>query len=358
MGLDSLCGFLGVYVVCFLVVPLMSYKVSVLVSVYGVEHYIERCARSLFEQTYSNLEYIFVDDASVDNSMAELERVMKEYPEKEPAIKIIRHKINKGLAATRNTAFDNAQGEFVCVVDADDWMEPDGIERLVAEQVATGADVVWGKALMHTEYGVQELSEPRYKDLMEWRICYLRFTEGLVMVNWRRIIRRSLLEEYHIRHEEGLQIGNDKQVMPLIAYYAKSFGSIDSIVYHYERRNSTSRTYKSSHGEYDLFAHTREVESMKRVIRFLEDKEPVYLQTAQLSKLEKLLRYRKEALQNASREGFEIMVNYIMETPAIYRSHIGWSTPSLITGLKRNYEVSRLWTIGKQLVKRILTIKI
>jgi glycosyltransferase involved in cell wall biosynthesis len=333
----------------------MGYKVSVLVSVYGVERYIERCARSLFEQTYANLEYIFVDDASGDSSIGKLERVIKDYPEKEPAVKIIRHEANKGLAAARNTAFDNARGEFVCVVDADDWMEPDGIERLVTEQVATGADVVWGKALMHTEYGVQELSEPKYKDLMEWRICYFQFTEGLVMVNWRRIIRRSLLEEYHIRHEEGLHIGNDKQLMPLIAYYAESFSSIGSIVYHYERRNSTSRTYKSSHGGYDLFAHTREVESMKRVIRFLADKEPGYLRIAQFAKLEKLLRYRKEALQNASREGFEVMVNYIMETPAIYRSHIGWSAPSLIMGLKKNYKVSRFWTIGKQLVKRILT---
>jgi glycosyltransferase involved in cell wall biosynthesis len=302
------------------------------------------------------LEYIFVDDASADNSMGELERVIKEYPEKESAVKIIRHEVNRGLAATRNTAFDNAHGEFVCVVDADDWMEPDGIERLVTEQVATGADVVWGKALMHTDYGVQELSEPSYKDLMEWRICYFRFTEGLVMVNWRRIIRRSLLEEYHIRHEEGLQIGNDKQLMPLIAYYAQSFSSIDAVVYHYERRNPSSRTYKSSHGGYDLFAHTREVESMQRVIRFLADKEPAYLETAQFAKLEKLSRYRKEALQNASREGFEVMVNYIMETPAIYREHIGWRTPSLITGLKMNYEVSRLCAMGKRLVKRIIKV--
>ena len=335
----------------------MSDQVSILVSVYCVEHFIGRCARSLFEQTYSNLEYIFVDDASVDNSIGELERVIKEYPEKKSAVKIIRHEVNKGLAATRNTAFDNARGEFVCVVDADDWMEPDGIERLVTEQVATGADVVWGKALMHTEQGVQELSEPRYKDLMEWRMCYFRFTEGLVMVNWRRIIRRRLLEDYHIRHEEGLQIGNDKQLMPLIAYYADSFSSIDAIVYHYERRNPTSRTYKSSHGEYDLFAHTREVESMRRVIRFLSDKEPVYLETAQFAKLEKLSRYRTEALQNASREGFEIMVNYIMETSAIYREHIGWRTSSLVTGLKRNYDISRVWIIGKRIVKRLLTFK-
>lgn len=327
-----------------------GYKVSVLVSVYGVERYIERCARSLFEQTYTNLEYVFVDDCSTDNSIGVLEQVIKEYPEKENAIKIIHHKKNRGLAAARNTAFDNAGGEFVCVVDADDWMETDGIERLVAEQVATDADVVWGKAIMHTENDEVELSEPKYKNVEDWRMCYFRFTQGLVMVNWRRIIRRSLIEKYHIRHEEGLHIGNDKQLMPLIAYYAQSFSSIDDIVYHYERRNPNARTYNASHGKYELFAYTREIESMRRVVRFLEDKEPVYLETAQLAKLERLLKYRYDALCHTSRKGFRIMVDWIMETPVIYRAQIGWGEDNCKTRQMSNYTLSR----SKMLIKKWL----
>ena len=90
----------------------MSYKVSVLVSVYNVEHYIERCARSLFEQTYSNLEYVFVDDCSTDNSVIELERILKDYPEKEKSVRIIHHEKNRGLAAVRNTAFDASSFVF------------------------------------------------------------------------------------------------------------------------------------------------------------------------------------------------------------------------------------------------------
>ncbi len=61
----------------------MDPLVSVLVTMYGEELYIERCARSLFEQTYSNLEYIFVDDCSPDKSISVLERVIKDYPQKE-----------------------------------------------------------------------------------------------------------------------------------------------------------------------------------------------------------------------------------------------------------------------------------
>lgn len=318
----------------------MSYKVSVLVSVYCVEQYIERCVRSLFEQTYSNLEYVFVDDCSPDNSMSILERVMKDYPDRETSVKMVRHEMNRGLAAARNTAFDHATGEFVCVVDGDDWMELDGIERMVDEQVVTSADVVWGNALAHTKEGEIMMSEPKYKNLEEWRMCYFRFTRDYVMVNWRRIIRRSLLEKYHIRHEEGLHIGDDKQLLPLIAYYAESFSSIDAVVYHYERRNPQANTYKYVNGGYDLLAFTREVESMRQVIRFLADKEPPYLEAAEFSKLERLLEYKQDAVGHASREGFQIMVNWIVETPAKYREHIDWVNPFKIR-LKSNYTLCR-----------------
>ena len=332
----------------------MSYKVSVLVSVYNVEHYIERCARSLFEQTYSNLEYVFVDDCSTDNSVIELERILKDYPEKEKSVRIIHHEKNRGLAAVRNTAFDNATGEFICVVDADDWMETDGIERLVNEQIATNADVVWGKALMHTDKGEIELSEPKYKDINEWRMCYFRFTQDLVMVNWRRIIRRDLLEKHNIRHEEGLHIGNDKQLMPLIAYYADSFSSIDSIVYHYERRNPNARTYKTAQGNYENFAYTREIESMSRVVRFIEDKDTFYYDTAQSAKLERLLQYRKDALCHSSREGFQTMMKWIMETPPKYLEQYGWNIGSIKTKLKSNYTISRLWLLTKMKLHKIV----
>ncbi len=330
------------------------YLVSILVSLYNEERYVERCARSCFEQSYSDLEFVFVDDASTDQSVTVLERVIEDYPERKPFVKIIHHNKNKGLAATRNSAFDNACGDFFCVVDGDDWLEADGVQRLVEGQIRTGADVVWGRAIMHTEEGEIELSEPRYQTLEEWRMCYFHFTQQLYMVNWRRLIRRELLEKHHIRHEEGLHIGNDKQFMPLIAYYADSFCVIDDIVYHYERRNPSSRTYKSSHGIYDLFAHTREIESMRRVIAFLADKEPAYLEAAQSSKLERLLIYRKEAIRNRSLKGFKIMVKWIQETPEVYLNSIDWNSSSIRIKLKSNYYFSRLFFVAKNMMRNII----
>ena len=110
------------------------YQVSVLVPVYRVDRFIERCARSLFEQTYDNLEYIFVDDCSTDNSIAILRRVMEDYPERKGQVRIIRPERNRGLAAARNTALDAANGLFVTHVDSDDYLDRDAIRLLVEKQ--------------------------------------------------------------------------------------------------------------------------------------------------------------------------------------------------------------------------------
>ena len=78
-------------------------KVSLLVPVYGVEKYIRQCSRTLFGQTYDDIEYVFVDDCSPDNSVAVIRQVLAEYPHREQQVRIVRHDHNRGLEATRKT---------------------------------------------------------------------------------------------------------------------------------------------------------------------------------------------------------------------------------------------------------------
>ena len=106
-------------------------KVSILVPVYGVEKYIKRCARSLFEQTYDNIEYIFVDDCTQDRSIDILEEVLKEYPNRKNQVKILHHAKNRGLSASRNTALDASTGDYLMHVDADDYLHVDAIALLI-----------------------------------------------------------------------------------------------------------------------------------------------------------------------------------------------------------------------------------
>ena len=114
----------------------MCTKVSVVIPVYNVEKYIERCARSLFEQTLDSIEYIFVDDCSPDNSIAVMENVLAEYPHRKEQIKIIRHEVNQGPYAARRHALQAATGDYVISCDADDWVDYDLYEKMEKDVLA------------------------------------------------------------------------------------------------------------------------------------------------------------------------------------------------------------------------------
>ena len=121
----------------------MNPKVSVVIPVYKVEAYIERCARSLFGQTLDDMEYIFVDDCSPDESIAVLNRVLADYPARAAQVKIIRQERNKGVAAAREAAIKAATGEYITHCDSDDWVAEDAYERLYAEAKSKDLDMVW-----------------------------------------------------------------------------------------------------------------------------------------------------------------------------------------------------------------------
>lgn len=117
-------------------------KVSVIVPVYGVEGYIERCARSLFEQTLDNIEYLFVDDCTTDMSMEILYSVLEEYPQRKRQVRIHRMEQNSGLPAVRKWGVLNATGEYVVHCDSDDWVDKDMYRAMYEKAKEADADVV------------------------------------------------------------------------------------------------------------------------------------------------------------------------------------------------------------------------
>ena len=116
-------------------------NVSVIVPVYKVEAFIEHCIRSLMEQTLREVEFVIVDDCSPDNSLSIARRVIKDYPEREGQVRLIRHEANKGLPAARNSGLAVATGEYVFHCDSDDFVEPEMLERLyrTAKGIGRGA---------------------------------------------------------------------------------------------------------------------------------------------------------------------------------------------------------------------------
>lgn len=234
--------------------------VSILVPIYGVEKYIKRCAITLFEQSYHNIEYIFVNDCTPDNSISLLQEVIAEYPNRINQIRIVNHVKNKGLAAARNTAVDTANGDFLLHVDSDDYISLELVERLVSEQLQSNADIVDCSAIFHKRISERVYKSPNYKTTKEW--VYNLILKKCAPVIWGRLIRSSLYKDNDIKCMEGVNMGEDWQVTPRLYYYSKSCSSIDYIGVHYFiEHDGSSYTQKFSLKNYD---------DINRCILFLE----------------------------------------------------------------------------------------
>ena len=129
----------------------MSAKVSILVPIYNVSTYIEKCANSLFSQTFTDIEYIFVNDATPDDSIEKLQKVIEKYPNRKENITIIQHAENRGLAVARNTAKYAANGDYVLVVDSDDYIEEQMVEILYKKAITDNADIVISDIFIETK---------------------------------------------------------------------------------------------------------------------------------------------------------------------------------------------------------------
>lgn len=117
-------------------------KVSVIVPIYNVEKYIEDCAKSLFQQTLNDIEYIFVNDCTPDNSIKILKEVLDAYPERKNQVKIVNLEVNSGQAAARKRGVSEATGDFIIFCDGDDWVDKNMYQRLYDYAIQHNYDFV------------------------------------------------------------------------------------------------------------------------------------------------------------------------------------------------------------------------
>ena len=115
-------------------------KISIVVTAYNVENYIEEALRSCINQTYKDLEIVVVDDCSTDST----KEIIKELIKEDPRIKLIENEVNQGAGMSRRIAIQNSTGEYILILDGDDWLNLDFIEDLANEAKATNADIVSG----------------------------------------------------------------------------------------------------------------------------------------------------------------------------------------------------------------------
>ena len=241
-------------------------EVTVCVPIYGVEQYIERCAVCLFEQTYANLSFVFVNDCTKDHSIEILQQVMQRYPMRASKVNIIHHEKNRGLAAARNTAVAAVKSPFMFNLDSDDSIDVHTIERLVQKQIETDADVVTASVVRQLPGGKERIT--RFSDITtseNW-CCKLLAREVPVSV-WGRLIRTSLYHDNHIYAKEGVNMCEDYHVIPRIAYVAKSMTYENEAIYYYNCQNVQSVSQLISEPKFD-----QQFECLDILYDFFKDK--------------------------------------------------------------------------------------
>lgn len=206
-------------------------KVSVLVPVYGVEKYIERCAVSLFEQTYEDLEYIFVDDCSPDRSIEILEDVLARYPHRKEQTVIIRLEENGGSGNARKILQEKATGDYITFVDSDDFVSERMIELLVSKAQETGADITDGAYSYYTNGGVEEQVPPS-QDSQPVYLKKLLLQHIVTHQLWARLINRKFLVDQQLFFQRGINMAEDYGMVPRMLLKARWI-TINDIIYYY-----------------------------------------------------------------------------------------------------------------------------
>lgn len=204
-------------------------KVSIIIPVYGVEKYIERCARSLFEQTLDDIEYLFIDDCTPDKSVEILKRVLEEYPHRKSQVVIHRMEKNSGQAAVRKWGMLNATGEYVIHCDSDDWVDVHMYEKMYKKSVSADYDIV--VCDYYESDGISHVRKNEYiSDKVEETMSsiLLKKTHSVL---WNKLVKKSIYNNeiiYPIANN-----AEDYALLVQLAYHSKSFGYVNEPLYFY-----------------------------------------------------------------------------------------------------------------------------
>lgn len=238
----------------------MNELVTVVVPIYNVEKYLERCLKSVTEQTYKNLEIILVDDGATDSCP----EICEEWAKKDNRIKVV-HKENAGLGMARNTGIENASGDYICFFDSDDYVDVKTIEKALglakkesAEVVAFGMKIVDNAGNINefkpesqkdsysenevTEYFLPNIIQPDSHSVkvknVRFSACSCLFKMKLVdSINWRFVSEREMISE------------DEYSLLLLYKYVSKVAVLQESLYYYCENSSSLTHTYRKDRYE-------------------------------------------------------------------------------------------------------------
>ena len=222
--------------------------ISIIVPVYKAEQYIHRCIDSILTQSHTDFELLLVDDGSPDDCGA----ICDEYAAKDTRIRVF-HKENGGVSSARNFGVDNAKGEWIAFIDADDYVHPDflsslytqhSVDLIVGSFQSVGSDETWNGILEENNYDASALKENivNLYSLINFR------------TPWGKLFRTSIICENLITFDKRIHIGEDSLFVLTYLLYTTSIRLSSKPYYFYERGNVGSLSQSLYSIEHHFFA--------------------------------------------------------------------------------------------------------
>lgn len=228
-------------------------RVTILVPVYGVERYIAECAESLFSQTYEDMEYIFCDDCTPDGSIEVLREVMERFPERKDSVRIIRNEQNSGLGFSRKRLVEALQTDCFMIVDSDDVLPHDAVEKLMEAMKKSDTDIVEGAFCEYADGRKSEAKLPFHgsREAYQKKILCQNVISGRV---WGKLYKAKVLQEVADLFVGGIDFSEDFCAMARLCAVA-SISQTDDVVYYYRTDNVSS--YTKNIREKDVMSYFR-----------------------------------------------------------------------------------------------------
>lgn len=239
-------------------------KVSIVIPVYQVESYVERCLESVFAQTYRRVEVILVDDCGTDDSMRRVELFLNTHVALDA--KIVKHEQNRGLSAARNTGLDAATGDYVLFLDSDDALAENAVEALVKPLEEFPYEMVIGDYVtVHdkeiTEAGNLKLSQGALTGNPDILAAY---AQGLwYVMAWNKLCSRHFLLDNKLYFSEGF-LHEDVIWTFKLACKLQSMYAVQQATYQYTVRNASIMTSMSVEKDVTVY-----LKAFGEIIKFL-----------------------------------------------------------------------------------------
>ncbi len=241
--------------------------VSYIIPVYNVSAYIERCAKSLFTQTYGDIEFIFINDCSTDDSEVKLRKVIELFPNVQCRVKIISNKTNLGSATTRNIGLSNATGDYVMFADSDDWVESNYVESMVNTIESSEKDIVYCDYYESFKDQDKYVKQDYGEEHLEC-ICSM-LTRAMHGSTWNKIFRRKILLQSNLTFVDGADLFEDVGWNVRLFAYTNRIGYLPLAFYHYIQYNDNSIIKSMSSAVFSRKRALQRIENVRVACEYL-----------------------------------------------------------------------------------------